>query len=99
MSTPILICDDSGFARRQMARSLPDGWDVDISFAENGEQALALVREGKGDVVLQREGQRSKSVDSRVSSEVTCATLSECPKGYRCFGGVCEACLKWPWRC
>ncbi len=36
MSTPILICDDSGFARRQMARSLPDGWDVDISFAENG---------------------------------------------------------------
>ena len=52
MSTPILICDDSGFARRQMARSLPDGWDVDISFAENGEQALELIREGKGDVVF-----------------------------------------------
>ena len=52
MSTPILICDDSGFARRQMARSLPDGWDVDISFAENGEQCLALIREGKGDVVF-----------------------------------------------
>ena len=52
MSTPILICDDSGFARRQMARSLPDGWDVDVSFAENGEKALALIREGKGDVVF-----------------------------------------------
>ncbi|MFZ8199211.1 response regulator [Alteromonas portus] len=52
MSTSILICDDSGFARRQMARSLPDGWDVDISFAENGEQALELIREGKGDVVF-----------------------------------------------
>ena len=52
MSTPILICDDSGFARRQMARSLPDSWDVDISFAENGEQALTLIREGKGDVVF-----------------------------------------------
>ena len=52
MSTPILICDDSGFARRQMARSLPDGWDVDISFAENGEQALELIRQGKGDVVF-----------------------------------------------
>ncbi len=52
MSTPILICDDSGFARRQMARSLPDGWDVDVSFAENGEQALALIKEGKGDVVF-----------------------------------------------
>ncbi len=52
MRTPILICDDSGFARRQMARSLPDGWDVDVSFAENGEQALTLIREGKGDVVF-----------------------------------------------
>lgn len=35
-----------------MARSLPDGWDVDVSFAENGEQAIALIREGKGDVVF-----------------------------------------------
>ncbi|MCB4437937.1 response regulator [Alteromonas sp. McT4-15] len=52
MSTPILICDDSGFARRQMARSIPDGWDVDISFAEDGNQALTLIREGKGDVVF-----------------------------------------------
>ncbi len=52
MSTPILICDDSGFARRQMARSIPDGWQVEISFAENGAQAIELIREGKGDVVF-----------------------------------------------
>jgi len=52
MSTPILICDDSGFARRQMARSLPDAWDVDITFAENGEQAVEYIRQGKGDVVF-----------------------------------------------
>lgn len=52
MSTPILICDDSGFARRQMARSIPDGWQVEISFAENGAQAIDLIREGKGDVVF-----------------------------------------------
>lgn len=52
MSTPILICDDSGFARRQMARSIPDGWQVDVSFAENGAQAIDLIREGKGDVVF-----------------------------------------------
>lgn len=50
--TPILICDDSGFARRQIARSIPDKWDVDISFAEHGEQALTLIREGKGDVLF-----------------------------------------------
>lgn len=52
MSTPVLICDDSGFARRQMARSIPDEWDVAISFAENGQQALDLIRQGKGDVVF-----------------------------------------------
>lgn len=52
MSTPILICDDSGFARRQMARSIPDGWQVEVSFAENGAQAIDLIREGKGDVVF-----------------------------------------------
>lgn len=52
MSTPVLICDDSGFARRQMARSVPDGWDVDISFAENGKQALELIKAGKADVMF-----------------------------------------------
>lgn len=40
MTTPVLICDDSGFARKQMARSIPDGWDVSISFAGNGQEAL-----------------------------------------------------------
>lgn len=52
MSTPVLICDDSGFARRQMARSVPDGWDVDISFAENGQEALELIKAGKADVMF-----------------------------------------------
>ncbi|MCU7553007.1 response regulator [Alteromonas sp. ASW11-19] len=52
MTTPVLICDDSGFARRQMARSIPDGWDVDIAFAGNGEEALTLIREGKGDIMF-----------------------------------------------
>jgi chemotaxis protein CheY-P-specific phosphatase CheC/ActR/RegA family two-component response regulator len=52
MTTNVLICDDSGFARKQMARSIPDGWDVDISFAEHGEQALELIKEGKGDVLF-----------------------------------------------
>ncbi|WP_269519377.1 response regulator [Alteromonas sp. BMJM2] len=52
MSTPILICDDSGFARRQMARSIPDNWDVEVSFAEHGQDALTQIREGKGDVLF-----------------------------------------------
>lgn len=36
MATPILICDDSKLARKQLARALPDSWDIDISFAVNG---------------------------------------------------------------
>lgn len=52
MTTPVLICDDSGFARRQMARSVPDAWDVEISFAENGQEAIELIRQGKADVMF-----------------------------------------------
>lgn len=52
MTTPVLICDDSSFARKQMQRSIPDGWDVDISFAEHGEQALELIRAGKAEVMF-----------------------------------------------
>lgn len=45
MSTKILICDDSRMARRQLIRSLPKGWGVDILQAEDGEQALAIIRD------------------------------------------------------
>lgn len=46
MSLPITICDDSGFARNAMARALPDEWDVDISFAENGKVAIERINSG-----------------------------------------------------
>ena len=52
MATPILICDDSSFARKQMARALPKGWDVDITFAENGALGLEAIKAGKGEVVF-----------------------------------------------
>ncbi|NRA84558.1 MAG: response regulator [Gammaproteobacteria bacterium] len=52
MTIPILICDDSSFARKQMVRSLPDNWDVSISFAENGEQAIAAIKAGKADILF-----------------------------------------------
>ncbi|MDO7086432.1 response regulator [Pseudocolwellia sp. AS88] len=52
MSTPLLICDDSNMARKQVARSLPDGWDVDISFATNGFEGIEAIKAGKGDVLL-----------------------------------------------
>ena len=52
MTTSVLICDDSGFARKQMERAIPDGWDVLISHAENGQQALEMIRAGKADLMF-----------------------------------------------
>ena len=52
MSIPLLICDDSNMARKQVARSLPEGWDVDITYAKNGVEGLAAIREGKGEMVF-----------------------------------------------
>ena len=52
MATKLLICDDSNMARKQVARSLPDDWDVDISFAKNGVEGIEAIKEGKGDVLL-----------------------------------------------
>lgn len=52
MSTKLLICDDSNMARKQLARSLPDGWDVDVSFATNGVEGIEAIKAGKGDVLL-----------------------------------------------
>lgn len=52
MSTNVLICDDSGFARKQIARCVPDSWDVEISFAENGQQAIEQIKQGKADVMF-----------------------------------------------
>lgn len=52
MSVPLLVVDDSSFARKQVIRALPKGWDVEVSQAGDGEEALALIREGKGEVVL-----------------------------------------------
>ncbi|RDE25107.1 response regulator [Motiliproteus coralliicola] len=52
MPIPILICDDSGFARKQMARSLPENWNVDVSFAANGLEALSAIKEGQAHVLF-----------------------------------------------
>lgn len=52
MTIPILICDDSSFARKQMTRALPDNWDVSISYAENGEKAIEAIKAGLGDILF-----------------------------------------------
>ena len=52
MHTSVIICDDSNLARKQMARSLPDDWEVEVIFAINGEEAMKLIRLGQGDVLF-----------------------------------------------
>lgn len=52
MTVPVVVCDDSSFARRQIARALPQGWDVAVTFAANGLEALDAIRQGEGDVLF-----------------------------------------------
>lgn len=52
MATPVLICDDSNMARKQVQRALPVNWEVDVSFAANGREALEAIRAGKGELVF-----------------------------------------------
>lgn len=51
-ATPLLICDDSSMARKQLIRSLPAYWPFQISQAENGVSGLDAIRAGKGEIVL-----------------------------------------------
>lgn len=48
----LLICDDSNLARKQLLRSLPAAWQLEIHQASNGREALDRVRQGGIDVLL-----------------------------------------------
>lgn len=49
---PLLVCDDSMMARKQLIRALPPEWPVSITQANHGEEAMAAIRQGLGLVVL-----------------------------------------------
>jgi len=52
MTTNIVICDDSSFARKQISRALPDNLDARITLTGNGHEALDAIRDGRGDVLF-----------------------------------------------
>ena len=52
MTTPILVVDDSPMARKMLIRSLPPSWDVEITQAGNGKEAVEAYRAGKADVMF-----------------------------------------------
>jgi len=52
MSVSVLVVDDSPMARKMLIRALPPAWDIEISQACNGAEALAAYRTGKIDVMF-----------------------------------------------
>ncbi|ALL68177.1 Chemotaxis protein CheC -- inhibitor of MCP methylation [Paraburkholderia caribensis MBA4] len=52
MSLPIVIADDSLLARKVLTKALPEGWDVDITYASNGREALEHYRKGRASVMF-----------------------------------------------
>lgn len=52
MGLPVLVVDDSTLARRLLINALPDAWDIDVSQASNGSDAIAAYREGRASVMF-----------------------------------------------
>lgn len=52
MTTPVLVVDDSTMSRKLLLRALPSDWDVTITQASGGEQALQTLRDREVDVMF-----------------------------------------------
>lgn len=52
MASHLLITDDSALARKQLARSLPDSLNANVSFAENGQVALDILQSESIDLMF-----------------------------------------------
>lgn len=48
----VLICDDSGFARKQLARALPADWNVKLHQAADGLAGIEQILMGHGDLIF-----------------------------------------------
>ncbi|NMH59343.1 response regulator [Alteromonas ponticola] len=48
----VLVCDDSLVARKQVAKCLPQDWDVAMHFAKHGGEAIEALQQGKGQLLL-----------------------------------------------
>lgn len=52
MTMPILVVDDSTMSRKLLLKALPAEWDVSITQASGGEQALEALRNQDVDVMF-----------------------------------------------
>jgi CheY-like chemotaxis protein len=52
MPTRVLVVDDSKISRKMIIKSLPKDWDIEISEACNGKEALDGYHAGKAEVMF-----------------------------------------------
>src|SRR3569623_533031 len=52
MATPVLVVDDSSMSRMLVFKALPPGWEVEITQASNGQEAIEHYRQGKAHVMF-----------------------------------------------
>lgn len=52
MSVSILVVDDSAIARKMLIKALPADWDVSITQAASGKEALVAYRAGGVDLMF-----------------------------------------------
>lgn len=52
MSVSVLVVDDSPIARKMLIRALPADWDIEITQATGGAEALVAYRAGKVEVMF-----------------------------------------------
>jgi CheY-like chemotaxis protein len=52
MPLPVLVVDDSAMSRKLTIRALPKEWDIEISQAANGFEAIESYHQGKAHVMF-----------------------------------------------
>lgn len=52
MPYSVLIVDDSAFSRRMLKKAFPEKWEVDITEATNGNEALVALTSRKFDIMF-----------------------------------------------
>ena len=52
MAIPVTIADDSLLSRKTVRKALPPEWDIELTEACNGKEALAAVAAGKAEVLF-----------------------------------------------
>lgn len=52
MTTKVLVVDDSVVSRKMLIRSLPKEWDIDITQAVDGKDAVDKYRQGLAEIMF-----------------------------------------------